>query len=75
MPYTIYVSDHCSDCVKVINYIRTSSLDCEVINVAQAVGIMPVHIFIVPALTQGEKLLAYGEQDILKILNQSSDRA
>jgi hypothetical protein len=52
-----------------------SDLDYEVVNVDRGGGALPLNIFIVPALTSGEKLLAYGEQDIIKILARSSHRA
>ena len=68
MSYTIYVSDHCTDCVKVIDYMTSSTLDCQVVNVDQSKDTLPVNIFIVPALTNGERLLAYGEQDIIRVL-------
>lgn len=75
MPYTIYISDHCSDCINVLNFVTEAEVKCQVVNVDKSKNAMPVNIFIIPALTKGEKLLAYGEKDIVKILTGQERRA
>lgn len=72
MSYTVYISDHCTDCANVIDYIQGENIACEILNIDDTDQELPMNIFIIPALAQGEKLLAYGEKDIIKKLAKVS---
>jgi len=69
--YTIYVGEKCSDCQDVLNFIKLKELNVETRNIDNSDDEVPTHIFVIPALVSGEKILAYGQQDIIKILERA----
>ena len=71
-PYTLFVSDHCTDCVSVVEFIQNNAFPCELKNIDRENEKPEISIFIIPALVKGQKLLAYGEKDILKILKKTA---
>lgn len=64
MTYTVYTSNHCESCEKVINYLKEHNILHTVTNIDTEME-LPVNVFVVPALFLNNKLLAYGP-DIVK---------
>ncbi len=69
--YRIYISDHCSDCDKLVRYVEEKGFEVEVLNIDRCDKMADIKIYIIPALMAGEKLLAYGENDIIRILERA----
>ena len=65
--YTLYVGNTCSCCDKVEDYIKQYNLDIKVVNIDNEDCHLPFQLIIVPALLNGDELVAYGP-DILKHL-------
>lgn len=64
MEYQLYITDNCVGCDRVVEELRNMQFECEVVNVSSRDD-CPVMIF--PALKEGDKLLAYGD-DIVEVL-------
>ena len=60
MSLLLYVTDDCESCQNALNVIEKNHIDVEIIHVLNSPERVPVNLFIVPALFQDEKLMAYG---------------
>lgn len=63
MNYTLYTRNNCKACNKVLSYLNSKQLAFNIINLDKETQDSSSGIFIVPALFNSNKLLAYG-QDI-----------
>jgi len=71
MSYTIYISDDCPACDRVLEYVAKHSIPHELINVSNP-GKNPVKgVVIYPALFGTNSLLAYGD-DIIAFLEKAA---
>jgi len=71
--YTLYVSNDCSQCENVLDYIKRKNIDCLVINIDDEGDSTPEPVFIYPVLFLNDDLLAYG-LDIIEHFQLSSNR-
>lgn len=71
--YTLYVSNHCSQCANVLDYIKRKKIECLVINIDDEGDSPPVSVFIYPVLFLNDQLLAYG-LDIIEIFQLRENR-
>lgn len=58
--FTFYVDNNCNRCKKVQQFITENNLSINTINIDEEDYDLPFPIMIIPALVDGEKLLAYG---------------
>ena len=66
MKYTVYISNHCIVCDKVLKFLEKEKIDCKVVNVEKDNITPPVNLLVFPALFLGKRLVAYGEDIIGK---------
>lgn len=65
MNYIIYIRNNCNVCKNVLNYLNTHGFKYKVVNLDNDnMNTPPINIFIVPALCNNSKLLAYGYEII-----------
>jgi glutaredoxin-related protein len=69
--YTLYISNHCIACDEVLNHFNSQKIECKVTNVGSHPNLNRT-IFITPALCDDMGVLAYGKDDILKVLAKAS---
>ena len=70
MTLTLFVQSGCDACDKLVAFIRKQEIDCEVKYIEQHDPPVRKNFGIVlPALFEGDQLLAYGPEDIMAILN------
>ena len=60
MIYKLYISDHCKSCDDTVSFVRSIELPCMEINLNSTDSQPPIHIMVVPALFENERLVAYG---------------
>ncbi len=60
MKYTLYITDHCTSCRKVLTYLKTTPVEFAAINLDAPGQEWPDRVMIVPALVQENRLLAVG---------------
>ena len=58
--YTLYISNHCTQCVNVVDFLDRKRIECLVINVDDEGDSPPDKVFIYPVLYMNEVLHAYG---------------
>ncbi|MGD1847770.1 MAG: hypothetical protein ACFB10_20450 [Salibacteraceae bacterium] len=63
----MYISNHCPSCKVVAEYINTNSLACKVVNVDSQSESPPVDLWVFPALFEDKRLLAYGDDIIIRL--------
>lgn len=71
MPYLLFVVDHCLACEKVIEKFHSKEGTFEVINLNEKKHPASEWVKIFPALTRGDRILAYGE-DIIEYLENKA---
>ena len=71
MKYTLYISENCESCLKVINELQSTTERFIVVNLDREKETVPKNILIIPALFSGNKLLAYGG-DIIDFVNRKA---
>ena len=69
MDYTLYISNHCISCNEVIEYFESNKIDIKITNVGSHPNLNRT-IFITPALCNTQSVLAYGKEDIIKVLEK-----
>ena len=68
MSYTVYISNDCTSCERVMEFLKKHKIPCEIINVGKDNKRPQLNGFIIyPALFSGQKLLAYGDDIMLKL--------
>lgn len=67
--YQLYISNQCSCCTKVINYLNAKKISINTINIDKDNYQLPFKLMILPALVKENKLIGYGFKDITKHLN------
>lgn len=65
MIYTLYISNHCSRCDKVVEYLGSKNVDFNVINIDEESDSSVFPVMVIPALMLDGKLLAYGQDIVL----------
>lgn len=73
MHYTLYISNDCSQCGVVQDYIERKEIECLIINVDDEGDSPPVKVFIYPVLFMNDKLVAYG-LDIIEHFQLNENR-
>lgn len=58
--YTLFVSNDCTQCSNVVDYLRHKEIECLIINVDDEGDNPPERVFIYPVLFMDDVLLAYG---------------
>ena len=58
--YTLYISNDCTQCGNVVDYLRRKRIECLIINVDDEGDTPPESVFIYPVLFMNDALLAYG---------------
>jgi glutaredoxin len=71
--YTLYVSNDCSQCDNVLDYIKRKNIECLVVNIDDEGDSPPEPVFIYPVLFLNDELLAYG-LDIIEHFQLSYNR-
>lgn len=71
MKFRLYISNDCPACDRVMEFVTQNNIDHELINISDP-GKNPVEgVMIYPALLNGDKLLAYGD-DIIRCLERAA---
>ena len=70
MKYTLYISNHCTACNEVLEYLESKKIECTVTNVGSHPNLNRT-IFITPALCNADSVLAYGKEDIVREVNKA----
>ena len=70
MTYNVLVRDHCLGCDKLASYIQEKGIKADIINLDYEEIDLPFKVHIVPALVQGDRLIACGGGDIIKYLEK-----
>jgi glutaredoxin 2 len=68
--YTVYISNHCPGCVRVLNYLKEQDVSCKIFNIDKEEKDPPVNVFILPALMNDKDLVAYGDKNIIDALSK-----
>ena len=58
--YSLYVSNDCTQCANVVDYIERKKIECLIINVDDEGDSPPQRAFIFPVLYLNDEPLAYG---------------
>lgn len=58
--YTLYISNDCTQCATVVDYLQRKRINCLIINVDDEGDTPPQKAFIYPVLYKNDVLLAYG---------------
>ncbi|MBL4754191.1 MAG: hypothetical protein JKY52_11450 [Flavobacteriales bacterium] len=71
MSYKIYITRDCPACERVETFIVNQSVDCEIIMIDDPCHTNLIELPIIyPALFQGKKLLAYGDDIIVSLVKR-----
>ena len=72
MSYSLYTTDHCHACSVVLEFVKQEGIACEVYPTDRKDR--PHDAFVFPALFKNEKLIAYGDDDIIEHLVKSGSK-
>lgn len=64
----VFVGNNCSGCIRVLDYLKRTKTKCNIKDIQEAGEPWNKRIFAIPALVVNKKLIAYGEDDIVKYL-------
>ena len=70
MKYTIYIASHCTDCDQIAEYLDNHDFPVEVLDLDRSSAEAPSNVYVVPALLEQGRILAYGKQDIIRLLEK-----
>jgi len=65
----VYVNQQCSSCELVVDFVEKEGIECQVHDIDRDGRNLPAELSVFPALFNGEKLIAYGE-DIISYLKK-----
>jgi glutaredoxin len=60
MNYTLFVTDGCESCHRVARHLKAMQVNFRTVNLSHPDALRPEQVIIVPALFDGDRLLAYG---------------
>jgi len=69
--YHLFVSNKCTCCDKILNYLKTEKISIETTNIDEEEYHLPFSLIILPALVKEKKLIGYGCDDIIANLEKN----
>ncbi|PCJ27834.1 MAG: hypothetical protein COA97_02545 [Flavobacteriales bacterium] len=67
--YQLFVSNKCSCCDKIVDYLKRKKISISTINIDKEDYTLPFSLMIFPALVKEKKVVSYGCDDIIIRLN------
>lgn len=69
--YHLFVSNTCSCCDKILNYLKEEKISIKTTNVDEEDYQLPFSLMILPALVKETKLIGYGCDDIISSIENN----
>jgi arsenate reductase-like glutaredoxin family protein len=69
--YHLFVSNKCSCCDKILDYLKNEDISIKTTNIDEEEYHLPFSLMILPALMKETKLIGYGYEDIISSIKNN----